>query len=213
MARRPARDRGRARSRGGRVCHPEPNHLAQAALRVEPRRLPLGPRTRMVRGPRGPQIALARRSHPEHRLGHPESQSDGLWLSKTPYALRRLRLRAYSDSLDSWRLSSRCSTRFGSWSGHGLSLHLEIVALRHRLAVVNRSRPSRLRLTPVDRMLWAWFSRAWCGWRSAIHIVQPETVIAWHRRGFRLFWTWKSRHRTGRPAVSPDVRALIARWL
>ena len=88
-----------------------------------------------------------------------------------------------------------------------VSLHLEIIALRHQLAVVNRSRPSRLRLTPVDRMLWVWFSRAWCGWRSAIHIVQPETVIAW--RGFRLFWTWKSRHRTGRPAVSPDVRALI----
>jgi putative transposase len=90
-----------------------------------------------------------------------------------------------------------------------VSLHLEIIALRHQLAVVNRSRPSRLRLTPVDRMLWAWFSRAWCGWRSAIHIVQPETVLAWHRRGFRLFWTWKSRHGTGRPAVSPDVRALI----
>ena len=42
-----------------------------------------------------------------------------------------------------------------------------------------------------------------------IHIVKPETVLAWHRRGFRLFWTWKSRHRTGRPAVPYDVRALI----
>ena len=58
-------------------------------------------------------------------------------------------------------------------------------------------------------MLWAWLSRSWRGWRSAIHIVKPETVIAWHRRGFRLFWTWKSRHRTGRPAVPHDVRALI----
>ena len=88
-------------------------------------------------------------------------------------------------------------------------LHLEIIALRHQLAVVNRSRRPRLRLTRVDRMLWAWLSRSWRGWRSAIHIVKPETVLAWHRRGFRLFWTWKSRHRTGRPAVSPDVRALI----
>jgi len=51
--------------------------------------------------------------------------------------------------------------------------------------------------------------RSWLGWRSAIHIIQPETVLAWHRRGFRLFWTWKSRHRTGRPAVPHDVRALI----
>ena len=89
------------------------------------------------------------------------------------------------------------------------SLHLEIIALRHQLAVVNRSRRPRLRFTSADRMLWAWLSRSWRGWRSAVHIVKPETVIAWHRRGFRLFWTWKSRHRTGRPAVPHDVRALI----
>ena len=57
-------------------------------------------------------------------------------------------------------------------------------------------------------MLWAWLAR-WYGWRSAIHIVKPETVMGWHRRGFRLFWTWKSRHRTGRPAVPDDVSALI----
>jgi putative transposase len=90
-----------------------------------------------------------------------------------------------------------------------VSLHLEVIALRHQLGVVNRSRRPRLRLTLVDRMLWAWLSHSWRGWRSAIHIVKPETVIAWHRRGFRLFWRWKSRHRTGRPSVPHDVRALI----
>ena len=89
------------------------------------------------------------------------------------------------------------------------SLHLEIIALRHQLAVVNRSRRPRLRLTAVDRTLWAWLLRSWCGWRSALHIVQPETVIAWHRYGFRLFWTWKSRQRTGRPGVPRDVRVVI----
>ena len=89
------------------------------------------------------------------------------------------------------------------------ALHLEILALRHQLAVANRSRRPRLRLTTVDRVLWAWLSHRWCGWRSALHVVQPATVLAWHRRGFRLFWTWKSRHRTGRPAVPADVRALI----
>jgi putative transposase len=57
-------------------------------------------------------------------------------------------------------------------------------------------------------MLWACLSEAWCGWRSAVHIVSPETVIGWHRRGFRLFWRWKSRHRIGRPGVPEDVRAL-----
>ncbi len=66
-----------------------------------------------------------------------------------------------------------------------------------------------LRLTAIDRVLWVWLSHRWRGWRSALHIVQPATVLAWHRRGFLLFWTWKSRHRTGRPAVPHDVRALI----
>jgi putative transposase len=89
------------------------------------------------------------------------------------------------------------------------SLHLEIIALRHQLAVVNRSRRPRLRFTAADRLLWAWLAQAWRDWRLAVLIVKPETVIAWHRRGFRLFWTWKSRRRTGRPGVPPDVRALI----
>jgi len=61
---------------------------------------------------------------------------------------------------------------------------LEIIALRHQLAVVQRSRRPRLRFTSADRILWAWLSHAWGGWRSAVHIVKPETVIAWHRRGF-----------------------------
>lgn len=55
----------------------------------------------------------------------------------------------------------------------------------------------------------AWLAHNWPGWHSAVYVIKPETVIAWHRRGFRLFWTWKSRHRIGRPAVPHDVRALI----
>jgi hypothetical protein len=58
-------------------------------------------------------------------------------------------------------------------------------------------------------MLWTWLSRSWHGWRSTIHIFHTETIVVWHRRGFRLFWTWKSRHRTVRPPVPHDVRALI----
>jgi putative transposase len=90
-----------------------------------------------------------------------------------------------------------------------VALHLEVLALRHQLHVLNRSRPRRLRLAKMDRWLWAWLSRSWSEWRMALVIVKPETVIAWHRQGFRLFWTWKSRRRTGRPPVSPDVRTLI----
>jgi putative transposase len=73
------------------------------------------------------------------------------------------------------------------------SLHLEIIALRHQLDVVDRSRPHRLRLSPADRLLWAWLSQASRGWRTAVHIVKPETVLAWHRRGFRHFCTKKIR--------------------
>jgi len=89
------------------------------------------------------------------------------------------------------------------------ALQLEILALRHQLHLVNRSRPQRLRLSAAHRLLWAWLSNVWNGWRAAIVIVKPETVLAWHRRGFRLFWTWKSRRPLGRPVIPPDVRLLI----
>jgi putative transposase len=89
------------------------------------------------------------------------------------------------------------------------TLHVELLALRHQLLVLERSRRGRLRLRHADRLLWVSMSRLWTHWRSALVIVKPETVIAWHRRGFRRFWTWKSRRRHGRPTVPPDVRTLI----
>ena len=68
-----------------------------------------------------------------------------------------------------------------------------------------------MRLTASDRFLWVWLSRLWREWRSALLIVKPETVIAWHRRGFRLYWSWKSRHPQGRPSLSREVIDLIRR--
>jgi putative transposase len=66
------------------------------------------------------------------------------------------------------------------------------------------------KLTSGDRQLWVWLSRIWSDWRSALAIVKPETVVAWHRAGFRLFWTWKVRHgRPGRPIISREIRDLI----
>ena len=89
-------------------------------------------------------------------------------------------------------------------------LQAEILALRQQLLVLQRStRGHGLRLRWSDRALWVWLSRLWNDWRSALLIVKPETVIAWHRRGFRLYWRWKSRHRDGRPTVSPEVRLCI----
>jgi putative transposase len=91
------------------------------------------------------------------------------------------------------------------------ALVLENLALRHQLAVLRRT-ARRPRLRPSDRVFWVLLSRLWRGWAEAVSIVQPETVLRWHRTGFRLFWTWKSRrHRPGRPAVAPEVRALIRR--
>jgi transposase InsO family protein len=95
---------------------------------------------------------------------------------------------------------------FRTWA----ELQAEILALRHQLLVLQRSvRARNLRLSTTDRLLWVWLSRLWSDWRSALVIVKPETVIAWHRRGFRLYWSWKSRHPQGRPSVSREVIELI----
>jgi putative transposase len=91
------------------------------------------------------------------------------------------------------------------------ALQLEILALRHQLGVLQRS-VKRPKLTASDRFLWAWLSATWRDWRSALILVQPETVIGWHRKGFRLFWRWKSGHgRRGRPRVAAETRQLIRR--
>jgi transposase InsO family protein len=86
---------------------------------------------------------------------------------------------------------------------------LEILALRHQLGVLHRS-VKRPKLTPADRCLWAWLYEIWDEWRSGLFLVQPSTVIGWHRKGFRLFWTGQIRGgKPGRPAVPQEIRDLI----
>jgi hypothetical protein len=93
-----------------------------------------------------------------------------------------------------------------------LDLQLEILALRHQIGVFERSVRKRPRLTPTDRLLWVSLFRIWRHWRSTLLIVKPETVVAWHRKGFRLFWSWKVRHgQRGRPAIPRQTRDLIRR--
>src|SRR4051812_37210516 len=92
------------------------------------------------------------------------------------------------------------------------ALQLENLALRHQIGVLQRSTHKRPRLHTSDRLLWVWLSRVWTDWRSALVIVKPATVVAWHRQAFRLFWTWKIwRGKRGRPAVSREIRELIRR--
>jgi putative transposase len=87
------------------------------------------------------------------------------------------------------------------------SLVAENLALRQQLAVLRRTTP-RPRLRPIDRAFWVLLSRVWSRWTDVLAIVQPATVIVWHRRGFARFWAWKSR-RAGRPPLSEELVELI----
>ena len=89
------------------------------------------------------------------------------------------------------------------------ALQMEILALRHQLAVHERS-AKRPRLRPGDRILWSWIARFWSGWRDALVIVQPRTVIAWQRRRVRDHWRRLCQPgKPGRPAIAKEVRDLI----
>ena len=112
--------------------------------------------------------------------------------------------------------SVSCSAHFTCWSPRRRRLSnpephsiWRTSRLRHQLRVLRRS-VKRPKLTPADRLLWAWLCGVWNHWRFSLVIVRPETVIAWHRKSFRLFWSWKIRHgQPGRPAVPKAVRELI----
>jgi hypothetical protein len=85
-------------------------------------------------------------------------------------------------------------------------LALENLALRQQLAFLRRSSP-RPRLRLSDRAFWIGLSQIWSRWADTLVIVKPDTVVRWHRAGFRLFWRWKSRSRTPtEDEVSPEVK-------
>ncbi|MCP3998736.1 MAG: transposase family protein [bacterium] len=84
----------------------------------------------------------------------------------------------------------------------------ENLALRQQLIVLDR-KTRRPRLRTKDRVFWLWLARSWDGWRESLIVVKPETIVRWQRQGFKYYWTWKSRHKGGRPAVAPEVRDLI----
>ena len=88
-------------------------------------------------------------------------------------------------------------------------LEAEIVMLRHQLNVLRRRVRSKPKLSVADRLLFVWLYRLFPSVLNAVAIVQPETVIRWHRAGFRLYWRWKSRSRGGRPRVPLEIRRLI----
>src|SRR5246127_3587632 len=93
-------------------------------------------------------------------------------------------------------------------------LLLENLALRQQLAVLKRRR-ARPKLSPFDKLFWVLACRFWTGWRRSLLVVTPETVVRWHRAGFRLYWSWisKVRKQSGRKKLSTEVRELIFRML
>lgn len=96
-----------------------------------------------------------------------------------------------------------------AWFRSRRSMQLEILALRHQVAVYQRSVP-RPRILPTDRLLWVWLAHLWSGWQAVLAFVQPRTVIAWQKQRFRDYWRRLSqRGKLGRPAVSKEVRELI----
>ena len=89
------------------------------------------------------------------------------------------------------------------------SLEAEILALRQQINVLQRLKPKRATLSWLDRLARGWICRLFPNACGALAIVRPETVLRWHRAGFRAYWRWKSKRRLGRPAVSIEIRRLI----
>jgi len=90
------------------------------------------------------------------------------------------------------------------------ALAADNLALRQQLAVPNR-KTHRPQLRRRDRFLWVILSQLWKNWREVLIIVRPETVIGWHRQGFKLYWRWKSKAPVGRSKIDKEIRELIKR--
>ena len=90
-------------------------------------------------------------------------------------------------------------------------LEAEILFLRHQLNIALRRRPARLPLRGSDRALLVWMTRLWPSLLGMAQVVEPATILRWHRAGFRSYWRWKSRKRAGRPRIDRDLRDLIRR--
>ena len=90
-------------------------------------------------------------------------------------------------------------------------LEAENLFLRHQLNIVLRRAPQRPRLRGSDRALLVWMSRVWSSLLGLARVVQPDTIVRWHRAGFRAYWRWKSQGRPGRPRIQRELRDLIRR--
>ena len=88
-------------------------------------------------------------------------------------------------------------------------LEVENLFLRHQLNIALRREPRRLGLRGSDRAVLVWLTRLWPSLIVLTRVVQPDTILRWHRLGFRAYWRWKSRGQPGRPRISRELRELI----
>ena len=109
-----------------------------------------------------------------------------------------------------WRLLLNFLCWFAAFFRSRTNLGLELVALRQQVGVLKRKNP-RPRLSRWDRLLWVVLRRLWSRWAEVLLVVRPETVVGWHRAGFRLYWRFLSRRTSGRPRIASELRELIRR--
>jgi putative transposase len=109
-----------------------------------------------------------------------------------------------------FRLAKTCLRTLRSVFQSRKDLALENLALRQQLAIYEQKRPHP-RMSSPDKLFWVLMSRSWSRWKETLVIVKPDTVVRWHREGFRLYWRWKSRRgkKIGRPPIKAEIRDLI----
>ena len=137
-----------------------------------------------------------------------------MWLPKTPSDLENTEVPIIREILVATTMSSLFVALFALVASSfrtRAALQAEILALRHQMAVFQKNAPRRLRLQRCDRLLWVLLYRFWSSWRRCLQMVQPDTVLRWHRSAFTWHWTRKSRRLPGRPEVAANIRDLIRR--
>ncbi len=158
---------------------------------------------------RTPSVLVAQKGL-EHAVARPHRfrRNFDLCLLKIPKALKTVEFLPRRRSVAGMHtLISALSTMIACRLRSRADLELEIIALRHQLAVLRRQGRRQPWLTSADRMLWVFLYRLWPRCLDAIVLVKPATVVGWHRQGFRLFWGWRSQ--AGRPRADREVRDLI----
>jgi hypothetical protein len=133
-----------------------------------------------------------------------------LCLPKTPSGVRlRANRRIVAWSCPMLRMVALALGWMASLAKSRRRLQAENLVLRHQLNILRRQAPGRVRMSNAERLAFAWLYRLYPTVADAVAIIRPETVIRWHRRGFRALWRWKTRSRGGRPQIPREIRDLI----